>query len=181
MPDLASSLRELIDGSAGPVDVDGIVHGRRRRRRQRRAIAVGALSLVVAVVAVTVGVTARSTAPHKIIDVGGGSRVSEAEATRDALASIAVLSPGGGSSALTVAPTTIDVSDVATGRHESVRFPVRGAQSILYPFLALRPRDRHCLRRLAGLRRVARARAGVVVLRDGRPRRGLARDRQRHT
>src|SRR5690348_14644916 len=97
MPDLSSSLRDLIDRSASPVDVDGIVRTRRHRRRRRRGAAGVAVAVVVALVAV--GLATRSTTPKHEIAVGGKNKTSEADATRAALAQLTILSPGGGTPA----------------------------------------------------------------------------------
>jgi len=69
MPELASSLRELIDGSTPPIDVDAIVRARRRRRLRRRS-AVGTAVIVIAAV-VTGAVVTRPDHQPNVVSVGG--------------------------------------------------------------------------------------------------------------
>jgi len=142
MPDLSRSLRDLIEQSARPFDVDAIVRDRRRRRRVRRIGVVGAVVLVAAVA--TGSVLARPANEPKVVSVGGsggtGNAAAEAAATRAALAQLTIVSPGGGpsygSETFASAPP-MHLTDPISGATRAIPFPVPGVRGWTVPFLTL--------------------------------------------
>ncbi len=130
MPDLSSALRELIDGSLSPVDVDAIVGARRRRRLRRRA---GSAVVVVVIATLVVGgVLARPVHEPKTLTVQPEGGV-EAEATRAVLRDLTILSPGGPTFRpntdsqvrnMNLASHAVNVTDPLSGETSHVSFPV---------------------------------------------------------
>jgi serpin B len=79
MPELDSTLRDLVEGSVRPIDLDGIVAARRRARRQRRAsVGVASLSIALAV-AVTFATLTGSGSPRPTARAG----IARSRLTRD--------------------------------------------------------------------------------------------------
>lgn len=130
MPELSSALRELVDRSMTPVDIEAIVGARRRQRLRRRA---GSAAVVVVIVTlVTGGVLARPVHEPKTLSVRpeGGT---EAEATRAVLGDLTVLSPGGpaflpftGSTVrnMNLASHAVNVTDPQSGETLQKPFPI---------------------------------------------------------
>jgi hypothetical protein len=136
MPDLSSSLRDLIDGSSAPIDVHAIVGARRRRRLRRRVGVAGAVVLIAAVV--TGSVLARPASEPKVSVGGRVTKHSEATATRAALGRLTIVSPGGGSGARSGgSPGAVTLTDAASGASHSVAFPIPDVQSSSSPYLVL--------------------------------------------
>jgi hypothetical protein len=138
MPDLRESLRELVDESLLPLDVDGVV-ARRRRVRSRRRVAMSAFAIAVLVGSIGVGVR-----QWRRSGSGVGTRIETTSppntpAPTPAHARGLLISPGGGSGALFGLPegtlpdaTVLDVESGAT-RHGAL--PLPHAQSALQPYL----------------------------------------------
>jgi hypothetical protein len=129
MPELSSALRDLIDRSLSPVDVDAIVSARRRRRFRRR---VGGASIVVVIATLVTGsVLARPVHEPKTLSVVPGGKVSEPDATRAVLGDLTILSPGEafllmvGASDMSIAGGAVNVTDPQSGQTLRKPFPIR--------------------------------------------------------
>jgi hypothetical protein len=124
MPELGPALRDLIERSVAPVDVDAIVRTRRRRRARRR-VGSAAIVMVIAIV-VTGGVLARPTHEPKTLSVRPGPNVSESAATRAALERLTILSPlHVYSNTGNNAPVgSVNVTDPSSGVTRRVAFPI---------------------------------------------------------
>jgi hypothetical protein len=138
MPDLGDSLRELVEGSLLPLEVDAVV-ARRRRVRTRRRVAMSALAIAALLGSIGFGVRQWGSDGS-----GVGTRIettnpSSTAAPPPAQARGVLISPGGGSSALFGLPqgTLPDVTilDVASGAARRHSLPLPHAQSALQPYL----------------------------------------------
>src|SRR5450432_3161140 len=124
MPELSSALRDLIERSVVPVDIEGIVRARRRRRRQRRVAS--AIAVLVTVAVVTGGVLERPVHEPRTLSVRPDAQPAEADATRAALERVTVLSPlHAYSNTDDNAPVgSINVTDPSAGVTRRVAFPI---------------------------------------------------------
>lgn len=84
-------------------------------------------------------VAARRTSERRVgVHGDSASTLAEARATAAELAGLIVVTPGGGTGALTgEAPTMLAVLDPSSGRTIEIRFPISGVKSIDYPFVSL--------------------------------------------
>ena len=132
MPELGSALRDLIERSVAPVDVEAIVSGRRRRRRRRR---VGSAVVVVVIATlVTGGVLARPVHEPKTLSVRPDGSGPEPDATRTVLRDLTILSPSGPTFIpltgaqrryMSIAGGAVNVTDPRSGRTTQKPFPIR--------------------------------------------------------
>ena len=135
MPDLPSSLRELIDGAAPAIDVDAVVRGRRRRRLRRRGAIAGTLVVVVAdrdhrcghTTGRRIGMSSRcrATSPRR---PRRNTRLDDGDASFRRAA---------GRACSPVPPTRSRSPTRRRVRRASAAFPIRGAKSIDDPFLSV--------------------------------------------
>jgi len=126
MPDLSSALRDLIDRSIAPVDVDAIVSRRRRRRFRRRA---GSTVVVVVIATLVVGgVLARPVHEPKTLTVQPDGEASESDATRAVLDDLTILSTGppGPDAIGGLGAGPVEVTDPVSGATHEQKFPLDG-------------------------------------------------------
>jgi hypothetical protein len=133
MRELSSALRDLIERSVSEVDVGAIIAARRRRRRHRRLGA--AMAVVVIAAVVTGGVLARPVREPKV-SVLPQNKISEADATRAALADLTIIWAGVGSSTLVGGPPgDINLTDPVSGATHAVPFPIPSVRGSDHSFV----------------------------------------------
>jgi hypothetical protein len=136
MSDLPSMLHDLVEGAVSPLDVDAIV-ARRRAHRRRQRLAGGAALLAVVAASATVATLAvrssRSRHEQQVRVVEGSKQ--QTVSLESSLASVLLVSPGGGTGAMSGPLDHVVVTDPLTGAARRESLPLPTAQSSLYPYV----------------------------------------------
>ncbi len=136
MPDLPSMLHDLVEGAVSPLDVDAIVARRRAHRRRQRVAGAAAMVVVVAVGATVATRALRSSRsrPEQKVHVTEGPK-QRTISLESSLASVLLVSPGGGTGGMGGPLDHVVVTDPLTGAARRAPLPLPTAQSSLYPYV----------------------------------------------
>jgi hypothetical protein len=136
MPDLPSMLHDLVEGAVSPLDVDAIVARRRAHRRRQRVAGAAAVLAVVAVGATVATLALRSSRsrPEQKVHVTEGPK-QQTGSLESSLASVLLVSPGGGTGGMGGPLDHVVVTDPLTGAARRAPLPLPTAQSSLYPYI----------------------------------------------